>query len=59
MSMQRHTTDWDDELERRIQHYEELEQSQGIAGRLNAIDYGAMVAILLVLVGAFWSWGGV
>ncbi len=59
MSMQRHATAWDNELERRIRAYEDLERQHGDTGRLSAVDYGAMVVLLVGLVGAFWIWGGV
>jgi hypothetical protein len=53
------STAWDDEIERRIRVYEELEQNGGIAGRLGMVDYTALVAMVVVLAGGFWAWGGI
>lgn len=57
MSLQ--STAWDDEIERRIRIYDELEAKGRIEGRLGRADYIALAFILVLLIGGIWAWGGV
>ena len=48
---------WRQELERRIRIYEQMEANGPWPGRLQAIDYLAMLGLSAALVIGFWSWG--
>lgn len=47
---------WERELERRVQIYEQLEASDAWSGRLAAVDYLAMAALVVVFTVGPWMW---
>ena len=47
---------WEQELERRIRIYEQMEASGVWPGRLTSIDYLAMAALTVVFTLAPWIW---
>lgn len=49
---------WQNELGRRARIYEDIEAGHRFEGTMTAIDYAGMTALTLVLVVAFWIWGG-
>lgn len=49
---------WARELERRIKIYDQIEAQDSWQGRLNAADYLGLLALTVVLVAGFWTWGG-
>ncbi len=48
---------WQDEIERRARHYNDIAERNGWQGRMTATDYLALVALVGVLVVGFWTWG--
>ena len=48
---------WAQELQRRIDIYDEIEARGGWQGRMSATDYLALLALAVGLVAGFWTWG--
>lgn len=48
---------WAQELQRRIDVYDEIEAKGDWQGRMTGADYVAMLALTVVLVVGFWTWG--
>jgi hypothetical protein len=47
---------WEQELERRIRVYEQMEAAGNWPGRLTAVDYLVMAALPVILTIGFWIW---
>jgi hypothetical protein len=47
---------WERELERRIRIYEEIDENGDRPGRLTAVDYMALAALMVVFTIGPWMW---
>lgn len=52
--MERSSSDWSAEIDRRAKVYEEIGDAAG--GRMTAADYLGVAALMLALVVGFWLW---
>jgi hypothetical protein len=48
---------WAQELQRRIDVYDEIEAKGNWRGRMTGTDYLGMLALTVLLVAGFWIWG--
>ncbi|MEI2805557.1 hypothetical protein [Albidovulum sp.] len=48
---------WAQELQRRIDVYDEMEAKDGWQGRMTGADYLGLLALTAPLVAGFWTWG--
>lgn len=48
---------WRHELQRRIAVYDEIESKDDWRGQMRAGDYWGLLALTVVLVAGFWTWG--
>lgn len=48
---------WAQELQRRIDVYDEIEARGGWQGRMTGADYLGLLVLTVLLVAGFWTWG--
>lgn len=48
---------WQDEIDRRARHYDDIAARDMWQGRMTATDYLGLLALVVVLVAGFWAWG--
>ena len=48
---------WAQELQRRIDVYDDIEAKGGWRGRMTGTDYVGVLALSVLLVAGFWAWG--
>lgn len=48
---------WAQELQRRIDVYDEIEAKAGWQGRMTGADYLGLLVLTALLVAGFWIWG--
>ncbi|MBM3090463.1 hypothetical protein GFB56_06505 [Ensifer sp. T173] len=56
--MEDNDTAWQNELARRARIYEDIEAGHRFEGTMTVLDYTGMTVLTVVLVAAFWIWGG-
>jgi len=48
---------WQDEINRRAGLYNDIAERDGWQGRMTGADYLVLLALVVVLVVGFWTWG--